>query len=514
MFKFIKKKIIYFNIKKKCLKDNLINDLNNNISFIKNLNDSNDYCFHDINVCNKKGIIIYIDGMINLRDLSQNIIEPLLKFKPKEDASNLIYKLKNEVIIQGNISLIHSFDDLFDSILNGDCVLLLDNYSKGLSISVKGFDKRSVTEPESELVVRGPREGFTENLRTNTTLIRRKIKNEFLINEDFTLGRKTKTKISIMYLKDVCNSNIVKQVRKRLNLIDTDSILESGYIEEFIEDAPFSPFSTVSYSEKPDVIAAKILEGRIAIIIDGTPFVLTVPMLFIENFQTSEDYYSRPFYSLITRLIRYIAFIITVFAPGLYIALTTFHQELIPTTLLITIANAREGTPFPAFIETIIMLFTFEILREAGIRLPRPAGQAISIVGALVMGEAAINAGFVGAPMVITVGITAVCAFIIPTQNESVAVLRIIMLILGAIFGIFGTALGFLFVLFHLSSLKSFGIPYFDGFSKLRNMKDSIVRFPLKFINKRPNELLPKDQRKQINYDFKFRPFEGDDNND
>ena len=227
-----------------------------------------------------------------------------------------------------------------------------------------------------------------------------------------TIGRKTKTAVCLVYLKGVANPQVVEEAKRRLERIDTDGILESGYIEQFIEDAPLSIFSTIGNSEKPDTVAAKILEGRIAVLVDGTPFVLTFPMLFIEGFQSSEDYYSRPYYASLVRVIRFIAFMVSVLGPGIYVAVTTFHQELIPTPLLFTIAAAVEGTPFPTMIEVLVMGVIFEILREAGIRLPRPVGQAISIVGALVVGESAVSAGLIGEPVVIVIALTAVSSFV------------------------------------------------------------------------------------------------------
>ena len=233
------------------------------------------------------------------------------------------------------------------------------------------------------------------------------------------IGRRTKTDVCILYLKDVANPRLIEEIRRRLNRIDIDSIMESGYIEQFIEDAPYSIFYTIANSEKPDVVAAKLLEGRAAILVDGTPFVLTVPMVLIESFQSAEDCYSRPYFASLIRMMRFLAFGIGTLAPAVYVALTTFHQELIPTPLLFTLASSREGIPFPAVLEALVMLVAFEILREAGVRLPRPVGSAISIVGALVIGEAAVSAGLIGAPMVIVVSLTAVSSFVVPAQTDS-----------------------------------------------------------------------------------------------
>ncbi len=307
------------------------------------------------------------------------------------------------------------------------------------------------------------------------------------------VGVKTLTDVCLAYIDGVADPKVISELKYRLEQIRVDAILDSGYIEQYIEDAPLSLFSTVSYTEKPDVAAARVLEGRIAIIVDGSPFVLAVPMLFIESFQAAEDYYGRVIYASISRFMRYLAFLLTVFMPSLYIALVSFHQELIPTTLLFTFAAAREGTPFPAFLEALIMVFSFEILREAGVRLPRPVGQAISIVGALIVGDAAVSAGIVGAPMVITIAITAVAGFVVPEQADAAAVLRLITMFFAASLGIFGITVIFLAVLIHLCALESFGVPYFRALLPSRDAKDTLVRFPLWSMTKRPLDLAHGD---------------------
>lgn len=390
--------------------------------------------------------LIFIDGLIDNDVLTQAILRPLREWKPSKkeipSEDELADVFMEKILCAGEIEKVSSLSELISGCLSGNTAIIIDGCLSGLVVNSKGWEKRGVSEPQSETVVRGPKEGFTENLRTNTALIRRKIKSPQLRMESLTIGRKTRTDICIMYLEGVASDETVKEVRYRISNLRVDSILESGYIEEYIEDAPFSPFPTVGNTEKPDVVAGRLLEGRIAVVVDGTPFVLTVPMLFIESFQTPEDYYTRPLYASMTRLIRYIGYFITVFAPAIYIALTSFHQELIPTTLLFTIANAREGTPFPVFFETALMVFAFEILREGGIRLPRPVGQAISIVGALIMGEAAVSAGIVGAPVVITIAITSVASFLVPPQNESASVLRLFLMILSAFAGLYGISMG------------------------------------------------------------------------
>ena len=464
-----------------------------------------------------EGAIVYFDGLVNSTAITEAVLRPILNWRipnPAPKREDFPSILTGNVLCSGDVKPVDTPMDLASACLSGDVALLIDGCLTGLDISAKGWDKRSVTEPQSETVVRGPREGFTENMRTNTALIRRKIKTGKLRSELLIVGKRTQTSICIMYLDGVANPKVIETVKHRIKVLDVDSILESGYIEEYIEDAPFSPFATIGYSEKPDVVAARVLEGRVAIVVDGTPFVLTVPMLFIESFQTAEDYYTRAIYASAVRILRYFAYFIAVYAPGIYVALTVFHQELIPTTLLFTVANAREGTPFPVFLEMLIMVFAFEILREGGIRLPRPVGQAISIVGALVMGDAAVSAGIVGAPVVITIAITAVAGFLVPSQSDSVSLLRIVMLVLASSMGFYGLSLGFIGVLIHLSTLDSFGTPYFDGFALTYNRQDSIIRLPLWAMINRPKGIAVGDIRRRRFFIPPGRPFEGEEGKD
>lgn len=457
-----------------------------------------------------EGALIYIDGMADVATITDAILRPIKNWRIDEEripsTTELLDALERDVLCASSTRYVEKLPDLATGCLSGDTALLVDGCAGGLVINSRGWEKRAVTEPQSESVVRGPREGFTENLRTNTSLIRRKIRNGQLKVEQMTVGRKTQTGVCLMYLDGVAKPKIVEAVRCRIRKLDVESILETGYIEEYIEDAPFSPFGTIGYSEKPDVVAAQILEGRVAIVVDGTPFVLTAPMLFAESFQTAEDYYTRPMYASLIRILRFVAFIITVFGPSIYIALVSFHHELIPTTLLFTFARSRDGTPFPVFIEALIMIFAFEILREAGVRLPRPVGQAISIVGALIMGDAAVSAGLVGAPMVITVAITAVAGFLVPAQNDANSMLRIIMMILASFVGFYGIAFGFLGMLIHLATLESFGVPYLNSFDEVTDAQDTFIRAPLWFRVERPKGIAHGDTTRGRRFIPPLRP--------
>lgn len=450
-----------------------------------------DLQFHAVSIGSVASSIMYIDGLINMQVITDAILLPISKWnqekKPTPSSKEWAKTIQDEILCNGETKAVQTYEQVTSDCLNGNTILFIDGCSFAISISTKGWQQRSVTEPQSESVVRGPREGFIENIRTNTSLIRRKIKSEFLRIENMIVGDYTRTNIALMYIDGIVNPEVLDKVRTRIKQIKADAILETGMLEEYIEDFPFSPFSTVGYSEKPDVVAANILEGRVAIVVDGTPFVLTVPLLFIETFQSAEDYYGRTVFTSVIRIVRYLAYFISVLGPAIFLALTTFHQGLIPTRLLITIIDAREGTAFPVLIEMLIMLFAFEIMREAGIRLPRPMGQAISIVGALVMGDAAVSAGLVGAPVVITVAITAVSTFLVPMQNETIPILRVLLLFLASVAGLYGVVFGGLGILIHMASITSFGVPYSNAFTKYN--QDALIRYPLWKMKKRPKPL-------------------------
>ena len=394
------------------------------------------------------------------------------------------------------VSILSTFEDCVKTILSGDTLLYIDGAPRGYSVDFKGFSTRAVSEPNSETVIRGPREGFVESVRTNTSLLRRKIKNPSLVIEGLVSGKKTNTDIALVYLDGIVDKSVLKELKRRLSLIQCDSILDSGYIEQFIEDNHHSLFPTVGNTQKPDVAAAKILEGRIAVIVDGSPHILTVPHLFVENLQTSDDYYIRRFMASALRIIRLLAFFVSIFLPAFYLILQVFNQEMVPTEFLITMSASREGVPFPAIFEMLLMLALFEFLKESGLRLPRQVGTAISIVGALIIGETAVSAGLVSTPVVIIVAATALCGFIIPAFNDVTSFYRFIMLILSALFGIFGLALGLIFMVFHLVSLESFTLPYTLPVSPFvkEGMKDFLIRFPL-----RKNSYIPLSESSRDN---------------
>ncbi|WP_274307087.1 spore germination protein [Solibacillus daqui] len=437
--------------------------------------------------------IIYTDGLADNTVITDFILESIIsdfEVTTETTLQEIAKRLKTYCLTVGSIKNVSDFPSLFNTILGGETVLLIDGLAKGISTSTKNSKDRAITEPATESVIRGPRESFTETLRTNTALIRRKIKSPNLWIKSKVIGKVTQTEIAVMYINGIANEKIVKEVIHRLDQIDIDGILESGYIEQLIKDSKFTLFPTIYNSERPDVIAGELLEGKIAILVDGTPFVLVVPALFISFLQSAEDYYQNAFVSSFIRLIRFLGISLALVAPSLYISLTTFHHEMIPTPLLISIYAQREGVPFPAFVEALIMEIAFEVLREAGLRMPRMIGPAISIVGTLIIGQAAVEAGIVSAAMVIIVALTAICSFLFPAYglSNTIRILRFPLMVLAAMLGLFGVFIGLMLLIIHLCSLRSFGVPYMSPFAPLipKDQKDALIIFPRNFMLTRP----------------------------
>lgn len=443
--------------------------------------------------------IIFTDGMSDKIIINENIIRPITNSLNNMSltGANLFDYIKNSIVLCDYIEKTTDESIIISSIMFGNTALFIDGSKEVLILNTKGGYTRAIDVPPSENVVRGSREGFTENILINITLIKKRIQDTNLKFEYREIGRKTKTRICLSYIKDIAPEEIVNEAKRRLDTIDIDGILESGYIEELIRDEPLSPFKTIGSTERPDVAAGKLLEGRVIIICDGTPFVLTIPYLFVESFQASEDYYNNYIFSSFNRLLRILTFILTTSVPAIYIALVTYHHEMIPTKLFISISMAREGVPFPTVVEATLMLLTFEILREAGVRLPKQIGQAVSIAGALVLGEAAVRARLISAPIVIVVALTGISGFAVPTMLEVVVLLRFIFIIASSLFGIYGYIFAVIGLLIHLMPMKSFGVNYMEYADVIDkdNIKDTAIRSPWRLMEYRPRFIVKNRKR-------------------
>ena len=472
----------------KVLEDNLktVMDLFNNSADLVE--------FKFLTLIESKAALVYIDGLCNKNGMNDNIVKPIMESLVDEnDIKNTISASENEYI--------YTMEEVIKAVTNGLVVLFHENLDYGLSIDLIEFERRAVEQSMSERVIRGPKESFVEDINVNRTLVRRKIKNNNLVFEDYIFGKQTNTQVSIVYVDGIVNPEILKDVKKRLEELDLEWVLDAHYIKEGISDTPLSLIETTYNTEKPDVFAAKILEGRIGIICDGSPNAITLPKLFVENIMSAEDYYLRPFYASFLRLLRLLAFVTSVMLPGVYVALSTFHQEMLPTDLLVTMANQRAGVPLSAFFEAFIMIFFFEFLKESGLRLPQPIGQTVTIVGGLVIGQASVEAGVISAVMIIVIGASGITEFVNPSLREFIVIYRLILLVLGGTLGLFGVTCGSSVMIFHLVGLKSFGVPFLYPIAPFdkAGTSDFIIRTRVEKNKYRPKYISnPQNRRKNV----------------
>ncbi|MBP1991117.1 spore germination protein [Paenibacillus eucommiae] len=397
--------------------------------------------------------------------------------------------------------LLSTYEEVQRHLLEGFVLIFFDQWNQAISYKMNKINKRAVTEPTSEPVVQGPREGTVENLDTNLGMLRQRVKSPLFKIEFFIAGTIMKTKVAFAYLEQAVNPEVLKEFRNRLQNIEPYEVQGTSYIEEWIEDSTYSPFPQHRYTERTDTAAAAVLDGKILVLVENSPMILICPSLFVDFFGTSEDYYVRTVYSTLIRLLRVLAFFIALTLPSIYVAFSTFHPELIPTVLLLAILGTREGIPFPAFLEALIMEVCFELLREAGIRLPRPVGSAVSIVGALVIGQAAIQAKIASPTMVIVVALTGIASFAIPHYDMAIAVrvLRFPFMVAAGMLGGFGLMIVFLLTFLHLTSLHTLGQPYLSSLAplQLKDMRDVFIRAPLKRLLRSPrNRHLHKSRGK------------------
>ncbi|SDE32905.1 spore germination protein KA [Paenibacillus sp. UNCCL117] len=438
--------------------------------------------------------LIYSDGLADKQTVQQFILNALMlesaesAFPPcPASGGDVLGCVKDRLLAVSELRQVTDLNEACQAVLSGDTALLIDSAKVVLIAGTRSWKDRAIEEPVTESVIRGPRDGFTETLLTNTALIRRRLKSPKLKTEILTIGEVSHTDVALMYLEGTSDEQTLQELRTRIKRISSDAVLASGAIEEFIQDEQFTPFPTVYNTERPDNICSGILGGRIAIIVDGTPFVLLVPCLFQDFYQSAEDYNQRADSVSLTRLLRLLSFFTALLGPSAYIAITTFHQEMLPTELLISLASSREGIPFPAFVEALLMEIIFEILREASVRMPRIIGPTMSIVGALVLGQASIQAGLVSPAMIIVVAITAITNFVIPSYSMAISIrmLRFFFMVLSAVFGLFGILFGLVFIVQHLCSLRSLGTPYMAPYAPLSisKLKDSfLMRAPWRVL--------------------------------
>lgn len=498
MFKMIKNFFNFYNPipeKKVNTKTGLSHSIEENIRFLKSsFGESADFTLREMSIGSKKqhkAAIITIEGMVNKDALALCVTNRLVgMLENTKDACELFEYIATAVLSSSEQVELTSFDEVLTLAMSGFAIFTLDGCDKMLAIGLQGFSFRGVSEPESEVVQRGSREGFVEPLRINMSLMRRRLKNPDFRMETMQVGSISKTDVCVCYLAGTVSQKILAEVKRRLSSCDLQTVFASGYLVPYLEDEKdFSLFSGVGLSERPDTVCGKISEGRVAIIVDGTPGALIVPHLFTENFQTLDDYTHRPYYATFARWLKYLAFFVAGLTPGLYVALASYHTELFPVQLLTKVAVSIGSTPLTVMPEVLLIHFIYEVMREAGLRLPRPLGHAVSIVGALVIGETAVNAGLIGSPTLMVVAFSAISSYVIPDLYAPLSILRLVFIVVAGVAGIWGIALMFCAVLINMCAKKSFGIPFtapvspFDLFS----MRDVLVRASWKTLSRKQN---------------------------
>ena len=402
--------------------------------------------------------VLFFDGMVNNIAINQSVIAPLVNYigPSPVSAEQLAYS-----ICQINDSQVApDASAMLSALLYGDTVILTEGDARAVVVNTKGFSLRSAAEPDNERVLQGPREGFTEGFMTNLSMIRRRLKNPNLKCTFYPFGTQTHTTAVLCYIAGVCKETIVQQWTERLARMQLDGILDANYFSESLRDHRLSPFPTMGVTERPDVVVARLLEGQVALFVDGTPVVLTAPYTMQQCFQANDDYYRNFFYVALSRVLRLAGFVLSICIPALYACLLLYHQEMLPTRLLFAIASARQGVPLPTLFETVLLLLVFEVLKEAGTRTPGAIGQTMSIVGGLVLGQAAVSARFVSAPVVIVVALAGVLGLLCPKLTTAAMVSRFFLLACGAVLGLYGVCFGGALLLAHLCTINSFGVPY------------------------------------------------------
>jgi len=467
------------------------------------LGGSDDFIVHSFQIFGQHAaVLFYFTDITDHAVINNTILKPLKYGPPHIDVESIPLHALRDTLLEDTLYHSEGFAErnisiLIDSLLRGQSVVVIDGLNEAIVIETRKLAQRSIEQPATEQVIRGAREGFIESLGTNISLLRYRLQTPDFRVKSMQIGTKTKSKVAVCYMEGITNPGIVKEVNKRLSSIDIDAVLDAGYLEQFIEDNHWSPFPQIQYTERPDKVVANLLEGRVAIMVDGSPMALIVPTVFSQFYQTVEDYTERYVLMSAIRMSRLVALVFSLVFPSLYVAIISFNPELIPTEFAVAVAGGRAGVPFPAVIEVLVIEISMEVLREATIRLPQQVGGALSIVGVLVIGQAAVAAGFSSPITVVIIALTTIGSFATPAYNAALAlrILRFPLIILAGVFGLYGVMVGLILITNHLLSLKSFGVPYLSPFvpGNVQGMRDLLTRGPLWKMKNRPSFLHPQD---------------------
>lgn len=442
--------------------------------------------------------VVYVDEIVDMEQINLNIIGAINSYnkKSKLDIKSLYMRLINVA----QCERVSEYSQALQKLLQGNAIIVVDDCEEYLAVNVTKYQSRAITEPPTSVVVKGPREGFNENIKTNISLLRKRLVTDDLVLEDFNIGTKTKTAVKIAYLNSVTDPSVVSKLRNKLNSIQIDGILDSYYIAKLLEEHPRSMFRQIGSAEKPDIICSKMLEGRVAIFVDGSPLVLTVPFVAMEDLQNSNDYYSDSHRATALRIIRLLSIMTSIFVPGFYIALQLYHYKVMPLKFLITIVNSTQNLPLSPFLEIFFIIILFEILFEASLRMPKYLGIAISIVGALILGDTAVKAGLVSPPGVMIVALSAITIYTLPDQHAQLSTLRLFYTFIGGVLGFQGILLSTIVLLVYLCDFDSYGAPYLSPIAPFNksDQKDFVIKVPLQQMTTRPKSFPNKNRRRKV----------------
>ncbi|MBQ3494716.1 MAG: spore germination protein [Clostridia bacterium] len=468
--------------------------MNENIEKIKkDLSNNPDVLVKTLECCGRQVNLVFLKSTVDKMLFVNSVLSPLVQAEGEIDYDIL----QNSILRAVEIEVVEI--DFVGEIIRNKTLLFLDNENKALSIDLEFLPLRSPEEPPTSPTINGPREGFTESIKTNTALIRKRFPSDRLVIKNFFVGDITNTQVSVFYLKGIADGNIVKKICKKISAIDIDGVLDSQYIAEFLAHKPKSMFEQVGKAEKPDIVSAKLLEGRVAICVDGSPIFITLPYMFFEDLQNANDYYQNPHYATYSRYIRALGLILATVGPGVFLSLRLYHYKIIPLKYIVTINSTTQNLPFTPFIELLFILVLFQILYEVSLRLPRYLGLATSIVGALILGDTGVKAGLISPPGTIIIALSMIATYTIPNQSAQFTLLRLIFLLVGGTLGLFGIIGGMLYFVNYLNSLNSYDTPMLAPYSPRvkSDLKDGLTRRSLPEMNKRPHSMPVKNRTRQ-----------------
>lgn len=478
---------------------NISSDVNYNKKVVKAILGSDDIVFFDFELGKTSALCVYVDSITDKELLGLEVLAPLKKLCSEKSAAKTNISHLAKAITLANVKSESKITDATNDILSGNAMIFIDGKNKAISVDLKKFEVRAISEPPTGLAVRGPRNGFTESIKSNLSLVRRYLKSPDLKVETFEKGRYTKTSIAFMYIDGISRPEIIDKIRQKIQEIDIDGIPDSSYVSKLLNERKTSLFKQVGSTERPDVLIERMLEGRAGIIVDGSPFALTLPYLLIEDFQAAEDYYISEYRANLVRALRVVAMIFSILLPSVFVAAQLFHLQIIPLNFLLTIVNGIKEIPFSPSLEMFFVLLIFELLNETSVRMPKYVGMALAVVGALVLGETAVNAGIVSTPAILIMALSGISIYAIPELVETTSVLRFIYLIVAGSLGGYGLILITAFLIIYLCSADNYGAPYLAPYSPvlLNDFQDGLYMNNVIGMVKRPEALGAKNKTRQ-----------------